>query len=454
VSELGFSFSESFQDSMLAMMLKDVGFCMKVISYIPEERLYSEKQKYLFKLIQNKMKKDGTILSLIEAEDNLKRVDRIKRGPLKKYIRYIFNLEVEDKDFVKDRLTDYARKNAFISIFMEAQTLWNAKKHSDAYEKTFQGIVGLYGIDFKDDAIIRIKDFEDIRMAHVIQNMDNEKKIPTRIPDLDNILRGGLEKGELGILLAEPKKGKSLGLLHMGASALMSRSGRVAHFVLEGTTTQSVLRYQSRLSGIRYHDLEQDNLNIEQREKLKTLDKLYMNRLDLIPFNKHWSYTVLDIEAKIRELESIGRKPDLIIIDYADLLKHSNGSKMEKRIEQAEIYRDIKRLAMIKDVAIWTATQAQRPRDEPDKVGLLRAQNVSECYEKVRIADIIATLNQTPDEKKKGILRFHIDIYRSSDADKTIHLLVDFERMIFYSAKGGIADREKDLSFKWMKKKR
>jgi replicative DNA helicase len=195
-------------------------------------------------------------------------------------------------------------------------------------------------------------------------------------------------------------------------------------------------------------------LNIEQREKLKTLDKLYMNRLDLIPFNKHWSYTVLDIEAKIRELESIGRKPDLIIIDYADLLKHSNGSKMEKRIEQAEIYRDIKRLAMIKDVAIWTATQAQRPRDEPDKVGLLRAQNVSECYEKVRIADIIATLNQTPDEKKKGILRFHIDIYRSSDADKTIHLLVDFERMIFYSAKGGIADREKDLSFKWMKKKR
>jgi replicative DNA helicase len=451
--EIEFSFSESFQDSMIALMLTDVGFCKKTLSYIPKDRLYSEKQKYLFNQIQRKMDKDGTLLSYIEAEDSLKRIDKIKRGPLKKYLKFIYHLNLEDRDYIKEKLTEYAKKNAFISVFMGAQTLWNSKKYGDAYEKTFQGITELYSIDFRDDAIVRLKDFEDIRINHVLANMDNEKRIPTRIEDLDNILRGGLEKGELGILLALPKHGKSLGLLHMGCAALMSRSGRVAHFVLEGTTTQSVMRYQSRLSGIRYHDLEKDNLTDKQRLRLAELDKLYLNRLDLIPFNKHWEYSVGDVEAKIKELESVGRKPDLVVIDYADLLKSKHREK-EKRFEQTEVYRDIKRLAMIKDVAIWSATQAQRPKDAPDVVGILRAQHVSESYEKVRIADLIITLNQTPNEKKQGLLRFHIDIYRSSDSDKTVYLLVDFERMIFASPKGGAADRRNDLSFPWMLEKK
>ncbi|NBP03656.1 MAG: hypothetical protein EBU90_26885, partial [Proteobacteria bacterium] len=206
--EIEFSFSESFQDSMIALMISDVGFCKKTLSYIPKDRLYSEKQKYLFSQIQRKMDKDGTLLSYIEAEDSLKRIDKIKRGPLKKYLKFIYHLNLEDRDYIKEKLTEYAKKNAFISVFMGAQTLWNSKKYGDAYEKTFQGITELYSIDFRDDAIVRLKDFEDIRINHVLANLDNEKRIPTRIEDLDNILRGGLEKGELGILLAEPKKGK------------------------------------------------------------------------------------------------------------------------------------------------------------------------------------------------------------------------------------------------------
>jgi replicative DNA helicase len=73
--------------------------------------------------------------------------------------------------------------------------------------------------------------------------------------------------------------------------------------------------------------------------------------LDLIPFNAHWKYTVLDVESKIKELKRVGRMPDLVIIDYADLL-----SAVEKydqhRHEQTEVYRGLKRLAMMYNVAI------------------------------------------------------------------------------------------------------
>jgi hypothetical protein len=157
----------------------------------------------------------------------------------------------------------------------------------------------------------------------------------------------------------------------------------------------------------------------------------------------------MDIEAKIRDLERKGRKPDLIIVDYADLLRHHE-KVSEKRHEQTEVYRDLKRLAMMKNVAIWTASQARRPEDGPEKEFLLRAKDISESYEKVRIADFIATLNQTPAEKEMGVVRFHMDIYRSNDTDRTLKLITDFGKATLYSPIYGMIETVPE----WKKKKR
>jgi replicative DNA helicase len=450
-SKTDFSFGVHFQNDCLALMLQDLGFALKVMKFVPEERLYSDAHKYLFKLIKDRAEK-GHLLSYVKVEDELKRVDPSKRRVLKHFCKQIFDRRPADPEFIKVELTEYAKKNAFIEVFMDAQTLWNSKKHADAYKFVMEGINGLYGITFKDDAIIPLESFEDIRQQYITSSVMKVKRIPTGISPLDEVLRGGLEKGELGILLAEPKKGKSIGLLHMGVAAIQMRFGRTAHFVLEGTTEQTVIRYLSRLSNIPYYRLEKDEISTEEAKYIDRLMKRYISRLDLIPFNQRWNYTVVDIESKLKELEHAGRKPDLVVIDYADLLKSATQQK-EIRHEQTAVYRDLKTLAVMKQYAIWTASQAQRPSKDADETYLLRAKDISESYEKVRIADLVATLNQTPEERKNGILRFHLDIYRSNDTDNTIRLLTDFERMIFYSSKYGFASSS-DLSHEWMKKRR
>jgi hypothetical protein len=85
-------------------------------------------------------------------------------------------------------------------------------------------------------------------------------------------------------------------------------------------------------------------------------------------------------------------------------------------------------------------SQARRPEDGPEKEYLLRSKDISEAFEKIRIADFIATLNQTPREKEFGIVRFHADIYRSNDTDKTIRLVTDFAKSMLYSPKYGIVE--------------
>lgn len=452
--KLDFAFGPEFQENMIRYMLEDLGFANKVLSFIPEDRLYSDAHKYIYKRIEEKIKDGGDPLTYIEVEDHLKTVERHKRRMLKTFAKKIFNKKAENPKFLKEKLTDYAKKNAFIEVFMTAQTFWNSRKHDDAYTYTMEGINNLYSISFKDDANIPVGDFEGKRQLYLAEAAMSHKRIPTAIGTLDEILRGGLEKGELGIILAEPKKGKSIGLVHMACTALTTMSGHVAYFLLEGTTDQAILRFLSRLSGIEYRRLELDQLTDNERTIIKKLEKRYIDRLILIPFNQHWNYTVHDVEARLKEFETAGLRPDLIVIDYADLLTVPNKSKMEKRHEQTEVYRDLKRLAVMKKMAIWTASQAARPKDSPENEYLLRAKDISESYEKVRIADLVVTLNQTPKEKESGIVRFHIDIYRSSESDRTITLLTNFEKMIFHSKKYGEAGFKMDLNFEWMQKAR
>lgn len=448
-SSVAFTFSKEFQESMLALMLIDPSFAEKVVKVIPEERLYSDSHKYLFKSIGESIELNQRPPTFLEIEDASKKIEITKRKIILRFIKQVFAHKVTDAEFIKERVTEYARKNLFVFVFQNAQTLWNTGKFDDAYDFVKDGIGDLHGISLKDDANVSIAEFENIRGLYATEITTSKRKIPTIIPPLDQILKGGLEKGELGIILAEAKKGKSQSLVHFGVAGLF-HGFKVAHFVLEGMTQQSILRYQARLSMIDYNKLESDSITKEEAWRLKRISEKHKDNLMLIPFNQHWNYTVMDVEAKIRELERQGNKPDLVIIDYADLLRHHEKSK-EKRFEQTEVYRDLKRVAMMRNVAIWTASQARRPEEGPEKEYLLRAKDISESYEKVRIADFIATLNQTPKEKEYGIVRLHADIYRSNDTDKTIKLVTDFGKSMLYSPKYGIIESTPEWSKKGKK---
>ena len=443
-----FAFGEKFQESVLAFMLKDVSFAVRAVRYIPEDQLYSDKFKYLFGLIKRKLDLTLEPLTYIEAEDHLKKIEPAKRKVLKSFVQKIFVMDVAGADYMREQLTTYAKRCSFVDSFQEAQVIYNSENYQDAFEYMTSKMSDLYTISFMEDTAIDVGEFEDKRNEFIAQMRNQVRKIPTNIGPLDKILHGGLERGELGILLAEPKKGKSIGLNHMGAACLRMRSGKIAHFVLEGTTQQSIFRYLSNLSEIPYFRIANDELTKEEYIKLENIKNKYGGKMRLIPFNQHWNYTPQNVEGSLRELESQGFNPDLVVIDYADLLSCED-KKLEKRHEQTEVYRQLKRLAVMKQKPIWTASQAVRPQNQPEEAYLLRAKDISESFEKVRIADLICTLNQTPKEKHLGIIRFHVDIYRSEDADRTFCLVTNFEKMLFHSKRWGVLDPDLDIRLPW-----
>lgn len=422
-------------------MLKDLSFTDKAVKYIAPEHLYSDAHKWLFQAIREKYLKNGGVPSAPEIEVQLQGVERHKRRMFRSFIGKVRKQEIEDPDYVKSKLGEFAKRASFSDLFATGQTFYNAGKTAEAYTFVMESINHIYSITFDDDEIIGIGDFEKMRRRFVNQRVLTTDRIPTGIPPLDQILRGGLSRleGEFGVILAEPKKGKTVALIHMGAICALMKMGRVVHFAAEGATETTTMRYQSRITGIPEERITTDDLSDDEQRLLDRVKVRLKNWLFVVPFNKHWEYTTTDIETKCKELDRRGFTPSLCVIDYADLLQPREKVR-DERLNQRSVYRELKRLALMRKMAVWTASQAQRPKDMPSKEGILRGADISETFEKVRIADFLCSLNQTPREKEMGIMRLHADIYRNSPADKTVRLITDFERMIFHKASLGFIE--------------
>ena len=72
------------------------------------------------------------------------------------------------------------------------------------------------------------------------------------------------------------------------------------------------------------------------------------------------SASVIKLKAYINKLKATGMKPDLIIIDYADLLKPGGANFTEKRLQLEEIYEDLRGWSGEMQIPIWTASQSNR----------------------------------------------------------------------------------------------
>ena len=79
-------------------------------------------------------------------------------------------------------------------------------------------------------------------------------------------------------------------------------------------------------------------------------------------------------------------------------------------------------------------TQAVRPDKGADnREHVLRPRDVADCYEKVRVSDIILSINRTISEKEIGLARVYLGKYRDDEDGMLVRVKTDYTR-------GGFSD--------------
>lgn len=247
--------------------------------------------------------------------------------------------------------------------------------------------------------------------------------VPTGLQHLDSLMKGGLAAGELGVVMAAAKRGKSFGLMNIGyANVVSADPKRIAHASFELSEDQLLKRYDMRLSGRAAPLLQYAPKRFVQRLRR---NHQMVRRGDVRA--KYWPTRkcgVNTLRSWLDALETADRfQPDLLIVDYGDIMKPERRLG-EARHEQAGIFEDLRQLAGERGIPVWTATQANRAAVMKKTV---RIEDVSESFEKCQIADAVLTFCATPDEIAQKKMRIFLAAMRRSVGEVTINAEYDFE---------------------------
>jgi hypothetical protein len=156
---------------------------------------------------------------------------------------------------------------------------------------------------------------------------------------------------------------------------------------------QIASRHDSRWTQMRYDQFKLHKFKPSELRELtvryKRAMKAYANLFHIISMPVR-SADINTIRAALDDLrDDYGFTADLLLFDSADHLRSADSTLDQFRLQQADVYWELKAMAEDDGYVVWTTTHAGR--EWAAKV--VTAEGAAEAYDKSRIADTIFTIN-------------------------------------------------------------
>ena len=104
-------------------------------------------------------------------------------------------------------------------------------------------------------------------------------------------------------------------------------------------------------------------------------------------------------------MKNTGFEPDMIIVDYADLIKPGGNSKEEKRHQLEALYEELRGISQEVKCPIWTASQTNRSGLSAEVITM---ESISEAFNKCFVADFIFSVSRTVSDKETNTGRIYV----------------------------------------------
>ena len=429
-NKISFSkYGKTFQEKLAFIILDDRVFADRMMEVLNVEFLeYKYLQTFVEKIFYYKTKygsqpSHDTMKSIIKSgivEEN----EVLQEQIVKFYARTISDINIlESCEYIKDTALDFCRKQKLREAMMKSSTLLQKCSFDEISVLINDALKAGADADFGYDYM---KDF-DKRFE-----FSGRETITTGWQKMDELTGGGGGRKELGVVIAPTGVGKSMVLVHLGATAVKAGM-TVVHYTLELRDTVIANRYDSCITGIPLDELM--DRKDEIREYLKGVDgnlivKEYPTK----------TATTNTIRAHIEKLKQQGIIPDMIIVDYADLLK-TISTRREKREELESIYEDLRAIMMENNVTGWTASQTNRTGLQAE---IITMQSISEAFNKCFVADLIFSVSRTAEDKQTNGGRVYIAKNRNGP-DGLVHSIfmdtanIDIKILERYTSESGMS---------------
>ena len=224
---------------------------------------------------------------------------------------------------------------------------------------------------------------------------DYRHPIPMGIAGIDRLLKGGLAKGEIGVILAPTGVGKTT-ILTKIANTAFNLGYNVLQVFFEDNPKIIQRKHFTLWTGI-----EPDNLVKNRDEVMSKVTEIQETMKKKLILKKLASDTMTmnQIKGQVRKMIADGIKLDLIMLDYIDCILPESTSKDEWKAE-GSVMRGFEAMCHELDLVGWTATQGNRSSISAEVV---TTDQMGGSIKKAQVGHVIISIAKTLQQKEMNL---------------------------------------------------
>jgi replicative DNA helicase len=382
-------YGHSFQSKIIAALLVDTKILNKLSDIISPKFFESDANKWIVEEIisyHNLYKKPPTLDVFKSKVSDLENpiLKKTVVDQLRNVFTQIGNVDIE---YISDEFTSFCINQNLKQVILKSVDLLKMGEYDKIKDQVDKAMKVGTNIDLGLDYVL---DFDKR------YDEENRTTIPTGWKVIDDLMNGGLGGGELAVVVAPSGVGKTWLLTCIGANAV-KLGKKVVHYTMELSEDYVGARYDTVFTHIPTSEHK------DKRDTIKEKISHLHGKL-LIKYFPPRGVSRKQIQRHIEQMTAAGNKPDLVIIDYADLLLSSGNSDSTYQ-EQGGVYIELRGMSGELQIPVWTASQTNRSAIDSE---VIEADKIADSYAKVMNADFIVSWSRKAKDKLNNTARAHV----------------------------------------------
>ena len=381
----------TFQIQLLNQLIVDKNFSSTIIDVLDGNYFDNKYFKIISQLTKEYYKKYestpsfDTLEQIIKSEISQELVQKIVLDTLKQ----VQDAPFEGTLFVQEKALKFCKQQELQKAMEKAQKIIT-EGDFESYDKVEGLVRDALQVGQTDMGITDIFSGLD-----TVLEEDYRHPIPMGIAGIDKLLKGGLAKGEIGVILAPTGVGKTT-ILTKIANTAYNLGYNVLQVFFEDNPKIVQRKHFTLWTGI-----EPDNLNKHKETVLAKVEEIKSSMDNRLVLQKLASdtYTMSQIKNMVRKMIADGNKIDFIMLDYIDCVTPESTSKDEWKAE-GSVMRGFEAMCHELDLVGWTATQGNRSSISSDVV---TTDQMGGSIKKAQVGHVIISIAKSLQQKEMNL---------------------------------------------------
>jgi len=393
VNETNFStLGDEYQLSLIKVIFDDKRFATTVLEILDPHFFDGGSFRYIVQIIKDYFEKYNEVADYqnVSIEINKQSTNDTAVKMHLDTIKLIKEHKVKGDAQIKEAALDFCKQQFLKKEIKRVQSIID-RGDFDSYPEIEEIIKKALQVGTTSDNIV--EPFDDIGS---VLDSNFRVPIPTGIDGVDEMLKGGVAKGELALLLAATGVGKTTLFTKIANSGYVA-GNNVLQIIFEDNIN-TILRKHYTI----WTEYTPDELPDHREEVIATVKEVEKNTNGVLKIAKlpSDSVTVSQLKSMIRKLIMEGFTPDEILIDYVDCIVPEKAIIGEEWKGEGGIMRQLEAMTSEFDVAIWVATQGNR---EAIATELVTTDLMGGSIKKGQIAHIQISVGKSLEQKENNL---------------------------------------------------